>query len=83
MPGPEEQALVGCWVLEGVVVLGSGVVEARPREESARLRRSAKTKIFQHQQNKRLTGTDRVHTKVQDFLVKFGKLLPTIFVSTL
>jgi hypothetical protein len=30
-----------------------------------------------------LSGTDRVHTKVQDFLVKFGELLPTIFVSTL
>jgi hypothetical protein len=30
-----------------------------------------------------LAGTDQVHTKVQDFLVKFGELLPTIFVSTL
>ena len=30
-----------------------------------------------------LSGMDRVHSKVQDFLVKFGELLPTIFVSTL
>ena len=29
------------------------------------------------------SGTDQVHTKVQDFLVKFGELLPTIFVSIL
>ena len=28
-------------------------------------------------------GTDQVHTKVQDFLMKFGELLPTIFGSTL
>jgi hypothetical protein len=33
--------------------------------------------------NSQKPGMDRVHTKVQDFLVKFGKLLPTIFVSTI